>query len=74
MTARLYTLVTEGGTHIVLSLLIPTAGALLLNGLSHRFSGGGLSARSQHRDEGLMVAPTVGALRDGGFAGVVGRF
>ncbi|NTX08393.1 hypothetical protein [Myxococcus sp. CA040A] len=67
-------LVTEGGTHIVLSLLIPTVGALLLNELSHRFSGGGLSARSPRRDEGLLVAPTVGASRDGGFAGLVGRF
>ncbi|NVJ27882.1 MULTISPECIES: hypothetical protein [Myxococcus] len=66
--------VTEGGTHIALSLLIPTAGALLLNELSHRFSGGGFSARSQHRDEGVLLAPTVGASRAGGFAGLVGRF
>jgi|GEM_PF-6705532 len=67
-------LVTEGGTHIALSLLIPTAGALLLNELSHRFSGGEPSSRSQHRREGLQLAPTVGASRDGGFAGLVGRF
>ncbi|MFP2907797.1 hypothetical protein ACLESD_22665 [Pyxidicoccus sp. 3LFB2] len=66
-------LVSDNGTHLVVSLLLPTAGALLFNELSHRFHTP--ASAQQLQAPGFQVAPTLGASPRGDLVGgLVGRF
>lgn len=68
-------LVPKNGTHLAVSLLLPTAGALLFNELSHALSAPAAPSLQQRAEPGFLVAPTVGATPRGDLmGGLVGRF
>ncbi|WP_164013409.1 hypothetical protein [Pyxidicoccus trucidator] len=67
--------VSKNGTHIIASMLLPTAGALLFNEISHAVLGPEPVPVQHRKDPGFLVAPTVGATpRGDAMGGLVGRF
>ncbi|MFP2924450.1 hypothetical protein ACLESO_04385 [Pyxidicoccus sp. 3LG] len=68
-------LVSKNGAHIIPSLLLPTAGAILFYELSHAILEPAPEPVQRREAPGFLVAPTVGATPRGEvMGGLVGRF